>query len=94
MKNIKAVFKREFRAYFDSPVAYVFLTAFLVLIGFLTFGVAMFYERRQADLTPYKYLALPPSNLPKASRASSPLWYVETIFLSTFVPCNVRRPTK
>ena len=53
MKNIKAVFKREFKAYFDSPVAYVFLVAFLVLIGFLTFGVAMFYERRQADLTPF-----------------------------------------
>ena len=53
MKNIKAVFKREFKSYFDSPVAYVFLTAFLVLIGFLTFGVAMFYERRQADLTPF-----------------------------------------
>ena len=53
MKNIKAVFKREFKAYFDAPVAYVFLTAFLVLIGFLTFGVAMFYERRQADLTPF-----------------------------------------
>ena len=53
MKNIKAVFKREFKAYFDSPVAYVFLTAFLVLIGFLTFGVAMFFERRQADLTPF-----------------------------------------
>ena len=53
MKNIKAIFKREFKSYFDSPVAYVFLTAFLVLIGFLTFGVAMFYERRQADLTPF-----------------------------------------
>ena len=53
MKNILAIFKREFKAYFDSPVAYVFLTAFLVLAGFLTFGVAMFYERRQADLTPF-----------------------------------------
>ena len=53
MKNIKAIFKREFKAYFDSPVAYVFLVAFLVLIGFMTFGVAMFYERRQADLTPF-----------------------------------------
>ena len=53
MKNIKAVFRREFKAYFDSPVAYVFLTAFLVLAGFLTFGVAMFFERRQADLTPF-----------------------------------------
>jgi len=48
-----AVFRREFKAYFDSPVAYVFLTAFLVLTGFLTFAVAMFYERRQADLTPF-----------------------------------------
>src|SRR5574344_196915 len=53
MKNIKAVFKREFKSYFASPVAYVFLTAFLVLIGFMTFGFAMFYERRQADLAPF-----------------------------------------
>ncbi len=52
-KNIKSVFQREFRSYFDSPVAYVFLVAFLVLIGFLTFGVTMFYERRQANLTPF-----------------------------------------
>jgi ABC-2 type transport system permease protein len=51
--NIRTVFRREFRSYFDSPVAYVFLVAFLVLIGFMTFGVAMFYERRQADLAPF-----------------------------------------
>jgi ABC-2 type transport system permease protein len=51
--NIRAIFRREFKSYFDSPVAYVFLVAFLVLTGFLTFGVAMFYERRQADLTPF-----------------------------------------
>ena len=51
--NVKAVFRREFKSYFDSPVAYVFMTAFLVLTGFLTFGVAMFYERRQADLAPF-----------------------------------------
>ena len=51
--KIKTVFGREFKSYFDSPVAYVFLVAFLVLAGFLTFGVAMFYERRQADLTPF-----------------------------------------
>lgn len=67
MKNVMAVFKREFKAYFDSPVAYVFLTAFLVLVGFLTFGVTMFYENRQADLTlfffwhPWVYLLLVPA---------------------------------
>ena len=53
MRNALTIFKREFKSFFDSPVAYVFLTAFLVLVGFLTFGVAMFYESRQADLTPF-----------------------------------------
>ena len=53
LKSIKSIFQREFKAYFDSPVAYVFLVAFLVLVGFLTFGVTMFYERRQANLTPF-----------------------------------------
>ena len=53
VKNIKAIFQREFKAYFDSPVAYVFLVAFLVLVGFLTFGVTLFYERRQANLMPF-----------------------------------------
>lgn len=53
MKNVFTVFKRELKSYFDSPVAYVFLTAFLVLAGFLTFVVGVFYERRQADLAPF-----------------------------------------
>ena len=53
MKNAYWTFKREFKSYFDSPVAYVFLIAFLALAGFLTFTVAMFYERRQADLSPF-----------------------------------------
>ncbi len=52
-RNISTIFRREFRAYFDSPVAYVFLVAFLVLTGFLTFAVTMFYEQRQADLMPF-----------------------------------------
>ena len=53
MRNVWTIFKREFRSYFDSPVAYVFLTAFLALVGFLTFAVARFYELRQADLAPF-----------------------------------------
>ncbi len=51
--TIRAIFRREFKVYFDSPVAYVFLVAYLALTGFMTFAVAMFYERRQADLTPF-----------------------------------------
>ena len=67
LRNVRAIFAREFKAYFDSPVAYVFLVAFLVLVGFLTFGFAMFYEQRQADLAvfffwhPWVYLLLVPA---------------------------------
>lgn len=54
LKNITTIFHREFKSYFDSPVAYVFLVAFLVLVGFLTFAWPMFYyESRQANLTPF-----------------------------------------
>lgn len=52
-QSVGAVFKREFKWYFASPVAYVFLIAFLVLTGFLTFVVTGFYEMRQANLSPF-----------------------------------------
>lgn len=48
--NIKAVFKRETQGYFGSPVAYVFIVIFLILIGFFTFNISRFYEAGQADL--------------------------------------------
>ncbi len=53
IRNTKAIAKRELMAYFESPVAYVFMVVFLVLIGFLTFFVSRFYEIGQADLRPF-----------------------------------------
>ena len=53
LNNCLAVFRREIRSYFESPVAYVFMVVFLVLSGFLTFSVTQFYERRVADLQPF-----------------------------------------
>lgn len=52
MKTL-AVFKRELKSYFESPVAYVFLVVFLVLSGFLTFSVTQYYERGIAELQPF-----------------------------------------
>ena len=49
MNGFKAVFKRELRGYFITPVAYVFLVIFLFFAGYLTFKSG-FYEMRQADL--------------------------------------------
>jgi len=49
MKGFWAVCKRELKAYFTTPVAYVFLVVFLFFAAYLPFR-AGFYENRQADL--------------------------------------------
>ncbi len=53
MNIIKALFRRELRSYFATPVAYVFIVIFLVLMGTFTFYLGGFYERGQADLQPF-----------------------------------------
>jgi ABC-2 type transport system permease protein len=49
MNSFRAVFKREFKSYFTTPLAYVFLVVFLFFAGYLTFKQG-FFEARQADL--------------------------------------------
>lgn len=53
MTGMPAVFKRELKAYFATPVAYVFIVIFLFLTGIFTFNIGGFYERNQADLEPF-----------------------------------------
>ena len=68
IRNTKAIIKRELASYFESPVAYVFMVVFLMLIGFLTFFVSRFYESGQADLRgfffwhPWMFLILVPAS--------------------------------
>ncbi|OQX28359.1 MAG: ABC transporter permease [Desulfobacteraceae bacterium IS3] len=50
VSNIRAIFRREIAGYFGSPVAYVFIVIFLMLIGFFTFYISHFFEVGQADL--------------------------------------------
>jgi len=65
--NIKTIAKRELGGYFASPVAYVFIVIFLLLIGFFTFMAGGFFERGEASLTsfftwhPWLYLFLVPA---------------------------------
>ncbi len=65
--HVLAVARREWRAYFDSPVAYVFIIIFLMLTGFFTFSLAQFFEAGQADLNgffhwhPWLYMILVPA---------------------------------
>jgi ABC-2 type transport system permease protein len=67
MSIIAALFRRELRSYFVTPVAYVFIVIFLILMGTFTFYLGGFYERGQADLSaffnyhPWLYLFLVPA---------------------------------
>ncbi len=67
MNLIRALFTRELRSYFATPVAYVFIVIYLVLMGTFTFYLGHFFERGQADLSsffnfhPWLYLFLVPA---------------------------------
>jgi gliding motility-associated transport system permease protein len=67
MKQAMAIFKREFAAYFATPLAYVFIVIFLFAMGAFTFYVGRFYENGLADLSvffgyhPWLYLFLVPA---------------------------------
>ena len=65
--NIRTVTKRELAAYFDSPVAYVFIVIFLLLTGFFKFTFGAFFDRGEASLgaffmwLPWLFLFLVPA---------------------------------
>jgi ABC-2 type transport system permease protein len=67
MHNIYIIAKRDFQAYFATPVAYVFLVIFLAMTGSFAFFLGGFFSRGQADLVsffsyhPWLYLALIPA---------------------------------
>ncbi len=67
MSMLKALFRCELRSYFATPVAYVFIVIFLMLMGTFTFYLGGFYDRGQADLNaffnfhPWLYLFLIPA---------------------------------
>ncbi len=52
-RPVRVIMAREWAAYFNSPIAYVFLSIFLMLAGFFTFAVSRFFENGQADLRPF-----------------------------------------
>lgn len=48
-----SIIKRELQAYFSTPLAYVFIIIFLAMSGAITFYIGGFFDRGQADLSPF-----------------------------------------
>lgn len=53
MRNVLIIARRELGGYFATPVAVVFIVIFLALQGVLTFNLGNFFDRDQADLSPF-----------------------------------------
>ena len=51
MKNILTILKREFRSYFTSPIAYIYLCVFIVFNNWMFFRV--FFLRNSASMREY-----------------------------------------
>jgi len=67
VRELVAIFKREFAAYFATPLAYVFIVIFLFAMGAFTFYIGHFFDNDTADLQvffgfhPWLYLFLVPA---------------------------------
>lgn len=53
MAAITSVYARELRAYFFTPLAYVFIAVFLLSLGAFTFEIGRFFDTNRADLAPF-----------------------------------------
>ena len=93
MRGTAAILRRELAGYFSSPLAYVFITIFLMLSGALTFYLGGFFGRAQADLQsfflfhPWLYLFLIPAvamRLWAEERKSGTVEFLMTLPVSTF----------
>jgi len=53
--GIKAAWRREISAYFATPLAYVFIAIFLLVLGVFTWDLSRFFDTGAADLGPFFY---------------------------------------
>ncbi|MFC7292210.1 ABC transporter permease subunit [Hirschia litorea] len=53
MAAVTSIYNRELRAYFFTPLAYVFIAVFLLSLGAFTFEIGRFFDTNRADLSPF-----------------------------------------
>ncbi len=86
------ILRREFRSYFATPLAAVFLVVFLFMAGIFTFSMGGLYERGQADLRPF-FQSVPWLFLFLAPAVSMRLWAEErrlgTVEILTTLPIPI-----
>jgi ABC-2 type transport system permease protein len=88
MKNIWTIAKKELRAYFTSPIAYVVFTVFLVLVGFFFYSLITWFNSLSLQMSqnPAYY-----SQLNINQQVYAPLFHNMSIILLLMLPLLTMR---
>ncbi len=88
MKNIWAIFKKEIKTYFTSPIAYVVITVFLVLIGFFFYSLIWWFNSQSIQMAQNQYSF---QQLNINQMVYSPLFQNMSIILLLMIPLLTMR---
>ena len=88
MKNIWAIFKKEIKTYFTSPIAYVAITVFLVLIGFFFYSLIWWFNSQSLQMAQNQYSY---QQLNINQMVYSPLFQNMSIILLLMIPLLTMR---
>jgi ABC-2 type transport system permease protein len=88
MKNIWAICKKEIKTYFTSPIAYVVITVFLVLIGFFFYSLIWWFNSQSLQMVQNQYYY---QQLNINQMVYSPLFHNMSIILLLMVPLLTMR---
>ncbi len=88
MRNIWAVCKKEIKTYFTSPIAYVAITVFLVLVGFFFHSLIWWFNTQSMQMArnPYYFQQLNINQM-----VFSPLFHNISIILLLMIPLLTMR---
>lgn len=88
MKNIWSICKKEIKTYFTSPIAYVAITVFLVLMGFFFYSLIWWFNSQSLQMArnPYYYQQLNINQM-----VYSPLFHNISIILLLMIPLLTMR---
>jgi len=88
MRNIWAICKKEVKTYFTSPIAYVAITVFLVLVGFFFYSLIWWFNSQSMQMAqnPYYYQQLNINQM-----VYSPLFHNISIILLLMIPLLTMR---
>jgi ABC-2 type transport system permease protein len=88
MKNTWIIAKKELRTYFTSPIAYVVMTVFLVLVGFFFYSLMYWFNSQSMQMAQNQYYA---GQININQMLFSPLFHNISIILLLMLPLLTMR---